>query len=1411
VALWTHGASGGPGQIFLRQFTEGPTFALNVVVSPPGAGRVVSTPIGIDCPDDTCSERFPSGQIVSLTPIAGPDHLFDKWFGACTGSGPCNVPMTRNQSVNASFVSAATLTVATDGLGTVAGTGIKCGGPGGTDCSEKYRLGTVVTLTVTLPVGTLFGGWGDACAHRGTNMTCPLQINGNSSVSVDFHQRVYRVTATLTNPAGTVVNGVGGSLTVFTESGPLFTCDYNEGPCSGEVEHGDRVSLVAFAAPGNKFLNYTGTLCGGRTTPNCLDNLVTGNHTVTGFIRGVTALFASKLGNGANKSTLKGPGLDCGLDCTGEAFTGTQVVITQTPGVGNRLVGFSGPPGCLGQVCSFLATGTNQAFDATYQLNQYRLTITGEGFGYTLSTDGGIDCGSVPGHSDCTEIYNHGDIVELTPYPGVDSRFVAWQGCSRVLGSICYMDMTSNRTGKKLFAAARTLFLDGSGNGRGRYVVPGQLPLDCQGNCSTSYLLPFNQTVVVTPTPAVGSNFVWDTGVCAGRGGSCSYFMGTNQSGSGRYRLNRHRLVVTNRTNGSVESVVPFPDSSIIDCGNGDNICTSEQDFGTRVHVEAEANEGYFFVNWTGTSPCAVGARATNSSCDFVLQGNNTLTPNYRARTVVTIDKEGNGAGLVTGPGFSCGTDCSEAVFDAKRITLLATASLGSRFDGFTGACFSNSSTTCNFLPTGNDQTVFATFSLLPFTFTVTSRNQGVVESINGPADPIDCGGDCSSTLLFGTRVVLQAFPLPGFVFVNWTGDAVCSGKTNSTCAFDMPARTFVVTPNYRPRTLLSVVKPGNGDGLVTGPGINCGPDCAEPIFDGKAVTLIARAAVGSIFEGFGVPCPAGNSSTCTFTPAGANQSISATFTLLPFTLTVTSRNQGVVQSNPLVDPIDCGGDCSATLLFGTDVVLQAFPLPGFVFVNWTGDAVCAGKTSSTCAFDMPARNVVVTPNYRPRTLVTVVKDGTGAGTVTGMGFSCGTDCSESVFDGKAVTLTAAAAIGSRVGGFHGACVSNSSTCTFIPAGGNQTVFATFILQQFVLGVTNRANGSVTGTVAGIPDVACGDAGSDCSEVVDFNSLVVLVAAPAVGTRFVNWTGDAVCAGKTNSTCAFPMPARNVSITPNYQLATLVRVFPDGQGTTTAGPPTARTINCVSGQAGVTGDCTETIVNGAALTLTATPATGWDFAFWDDASCGGVSGGTCTFTPAGDSVDVYPVFLRERRVVTVTVSGNGSVTSGFDFCDSASSPCALERLFGDVVVLSASPAPGNQVVWTGCTVNGSTCSLVLNTATNRTVNVTFQPPTVQVGGAAGFTTFSQQHITIQAGQTVRWNWGSSPHNVVSGNTSTGVADGVFCSTTDTNCSTAPLTGPGTVYSHTFNTPGTFTYFCRQHRLSGMTGSVTVLE
>ncbi len=103
--------------------------------------------------------------------------------------------------------------------------------------------------------------------------------------------------------------------------------------------------------------------------------------------------------------------------------------------------------------------------------------------------------------------------------------------------------------------------------------------------------------------------------------------------------------------------------------------------------------------------------------------------------------------------------------------------------------------------------------------------------------------------------------------------------------------------------------------------------------------------------------------------------------------------------------------------------------------------------------------------------------------------------------------------------------------------------------------------------------------------------------------------------------------------------------------------------------------------------------------------------------------------------------------------------------------------------------------------------------TVNVFVSSNF--FSPQMVRIQAGDTVRWNWSASLHTVTSGSCVSGsygdscAADDVFCSPNDLNCSSGPTSITGAVYSHTFNSPGTFAYFCRIHGPIGMTGTVIV--
>ena len=92
---------------------------------------------------------------------------------------------------------------------------------------------------------------------------------------------------------------------------------------------------------------------------------------------------------------------------------------------------------------------------------------------------------------------------------------------------------------------------------------------------------------------------------------------------------------------------------------------------------------------------------------------------------------------------------------------------------------------------------------------------------------------------------------------------------------------------------------------------------------------------------------------------------------------------------------------------------------------------------------------------------------------------------------------------------------------------------------------------------------------------------------------------------------------------------------------------------------------------------------------------------------------------------------------------------------------------------------------------------------VRVDPSGSFHKFVPEVVNIDPGDTVKWIWAGgtqSPHTVTSGNANTGEHDGLFSSP----LKTAPYN-----FSYTFNTAGTFTYFCAPHREMGMAGTVNV--
>jgi plastocyanin len=97
------------------------------------------------------------------------------------------------------------------------------------------------------------------------------------------------------------------------------------------------------------------------------------------------------------------------------------------------------------------------------------------------------------------------------------------------------------------------------------------------------------------------------------------------------------------------------------------------------------------------------------------------------------------------------------------------------------------------------------------------------------------------------------------------------------------------------------------------------------------------------------------------------------------------------------------------------------------------------------------------------------------------------------------------------------------------------------------------------------------------------------------------------------------------------------------------------------------------------------------------------------------------------------------------------------------------------------------------------------PPTntFNVGGTDGgygeTLTFSPATMTVTAGSTVTWVWRGNGHSLYSG---------AGCSA-DNAFSSGGTQNTGFTLTHTFNTPGSYPFFCGVHCGSNMKGTITV--
>ncbi len=224
---------------------------------------------------------------------------------------------------------------------------------------------------------------------------------------------------------------------------------------------------------------------------------------------------------------------------------------------------------------------------------------------------------------------------------------------------------------------------------------------------------------------------------------------------------------------------------------------------------------------------------------------------------------------------------------------------------------------------------------------------------------------------------------------------------------------------------------------------------------------------------------------------------------------------------------------------------------------------------------------------------LTVSTSGSGSVISTDGSINCPGNCTGTYPATTPVTLNAYPAPGWAFTGWTGACTGTGS-CT-VTMTNNQTVAATF-LPYYMLTVNPTGNGSVQSNDGFI------NCPGECSYSYVANTPVVLNAVPAPGWSVSSWGG--YCPG-TPSSCTIVM-SQNESVPVTFvQDYYTLTVSMSGQGSITS---TDGFINCP-------GTCSHTYLSLTAVTLNASPASGWNFSGWSG-QCTGT--GQCNLTMLGN-------------------------------------------------------------------------------------------------------------------------------------------------------------------------------------------------
>jgi hypothetical protein len=213
---------------------------------------------------------------------------------------------------------------------------------------------------------------------------------------------------------------------------------------------------------------------------------------------------------------------------------------------------------------------------------------------------------------------------------------------------------------------------------------------------------------------------------------------------------------------------------------------TSTYDCGTDVPLVATAQEGYYFVEWSGDVDAITNVNSYTTT--ITMMGDYSITANFElvppGQFVLTTSSTTGGS--VTTPGEE-----SSPYDEGTVVDLVAEAEDCYEFVEWTGDVdtIADVYSTSTNITMDDDKNVTASFALLSYSLTVASTDGGEVTSPDEGTHIYGCG----------TEVDLVAEADLGYHFVEWTGDTSTVGNVDAAETTITMSGNYSITANFGP------------------------------------------------------------------------------------------------------------------------------------------------------------------------------------------------------------------------------------------------------------------------------------------------------------------------------------------------------------------------------------------------------------------------------------------------------------------------------------------------------------------------------------------------------------------------------------------------------------------------------------